>query len=142
MMLLACTITLIPMILSDIRLREVNVLWLLLFGITQLYFNGISNIAFNILIVLFMLLGMYGYIIFRHGYKSKLTDYFGVGDILFLFSLTAAFPIREYTYFLIIGFIFSIVCWLLPTHKRTIPLVSTLGTTYLIWLLIKILYYE
>lgn len=142
MILLASAITLIPMIVSDIRTREINVLWLLLFGIVQVYFNGSSNIFFNLIIILLLFLGMYGYLIFRYGSKSKLTDYFGLGDILFICTLTAAFPIREYTYFLIIGFVFSIVCWLLMAHKKTIPLVSTLGTTYLIWLLIKTLYYE
>lgn len=142
MLLIASAIALIPMIISDIRTRDVNILWLLLFGVVQLYFYGISNVLFNIVILLFLLLGMYLYLIIRYGYKSKITDHFGLGDILFILTLTAAFPILEYTYFLIIGFIFSIVCWLLSTHKRTIPLVSTLGTTYLIWLLIKILYYE
>lgn len=142
MLLIASAIALLPMILSDIRTREVNVLWLLLFGIIQFYFNGISNVSYNLCIVLLLLFGMYLYLIFKHGYKSKLTDYFGIGDILFLLSLTAAFPIREYIYFLIIGFIVSIVGWLLSTNKRTIPLVSTLGATYLIWLLIKIFQYE
>lgn len=142
MLLIASTITLLPMILSDIWTRKINVLWLLLFGLIQLYFNGISNVSYNLCIVLFLLFGMYLYLIFKYGYKSKLTDYFGIGDILFLFSLTAAFPIREYIYFLIIGFIFSIVCWLLSTNNKTIPLVSTLGATYIIWLLIKIFQYE
>lgn len=142
MLLIASTIALLPMILSDIRTRKVNVLWLLLFGLTQLYFNGISNVSYNLCIVLFLLFGMYLYLIFKHGYKSKITDYFGIGDILFLLSLTAAFPIREYIYFLIIGFVFSIVCWLFRQNKQTIPLVSTLGATYIIWLLIKTFQYE
>ena len=137
MMFIASAATLIPMILSDIRTREVNVLWLLLFGAVQIYFNGISNVPYNVFIVLFMLLGMYVYIIIRYGSKSKLTDYFGTGDIIFIFTLTAAFPIREYTYFLITGLILSIVCWFLMTDKKTVPLVSTLGSTYLIWLLIN-----
>ncbi|MBE9488444.1 MAG: hypothetical protein IMY73_04590 [Bacteroidetes bacterium] len=141
MIVIASIITLIPMIISDIRKREVNILWLLLFSVVQLYFNGISNVIYNIGILLFIFLGMYLYIIFRYGLRSKITNYFGMGDMLFLISLTIAFSIREYTYFLIIGFIFSIIWWLI-SKKETIPLVSTLGSTYIIWLLIKNLYYE
>lgn len=137
MMFIASAVTLVPMIISDIRTREVNVLWLLLFGAVQLYFNGTSNVPYNMFIVLFMLTGMYTYIIVRYGIKSKLSDYFGTGDIIFIFMLTAAFPIREYIYFLITGLIFSILCWFLMTDKKNIPFVSTLGSTYLIWLLIN-----
>lgn len=135
MMFIASAVTLVPMIISDIRTREVNVLWLLLFAAVQIYFNGISNVPYNMFIVLFMLLGIYVYIILRYGCKTKITDYFGTGDIIFLFTLTAAFPIKEYTYFLITGLIISILCWLLMTDKKTVPLVSTLGFTYLIWIL-------
>lgn len=142
MVLIASAIALVPMIISDIRTREVNLLWLLLFGVVQLYFYGISNVLFNLCILLIMLLGMYLYLILRYGYKSKITDYFGLGDILFICTLTAAFPIREFTYFLLVGFVVSVICWVLMTNKKTVPLVSTLGSTYIIWLLIKLLQYE
>ncbi len=139
MMLLASAVALAPMIVSDIRTREVNLLWLLLFGSIQIFFNGTSNVPINACVVLFMLSGMYLYLIAKYGCKSRITDYFGIGDILFLLSLTAAFPLREFTYFLITGLIFSIVCWIIMPEKKTIPLVSTLGITYIIWLSIKLL---
>ena len=130
------------MILSDIRTREVNILWLLLFCATQIYFFGIGNSIVNLFLILFMFLGVYGYLLFRYGLKSKLTQFLGMGDILFIITLTPSFALREFTYFLIVGFLFSIFCWFLMHRKKSIPLVSTLGFVYLIWLLIKMLPYE
>lgn len=142
LLLIASALTLAPMIRSDIKEREVNILWLLLFGGVQIYFNSIDNIFINLIIILLMLSGVYLYLIVRYGTKSKITDFIGAGDIVFFFALTAAFPIIEFIYFLIIGFIFSIAFWLLTKNKETVPLVSTLGSIYLIWLLIKTIQYE
>lgn len=137
MELIISVITLIPMIISDIRTRKVNILWLIIFGATQVYFFGTENILINTLLLIFMFSGVYGYLIIRHGLKSKITNYLGLGDIIFILILTPSFDIREFIYFLIVGFILSIVWWFILKTKKTIPLVSTLCITYIIWLLMK-----
>lgn len=142
MELIICAVALVPMIVSDIRAREINVLWLILFCAIQLHLYGVGNLVINIFLILLMLSAVYIYLLIRHGLKSKITNYLGMGDIIFLLTLTPSFEIREFTYFLIIGFVFSIICWLFMKCKKSIPLVSTLGFVYLVWVLIKILRHE
>lgn len=135
--ILVITLALAPMIISDIRTRTINVLWLIVFVIVQLYIYGFSNILYNTILLLLMFSGVFVYLFLRYGIKTKLTKYLGIGDILFLVALTPAFEVRLYVYFLIIGFVFSTIYYLFIEKSKTVPLVSTLSVSYIIYCLWK-----
>lgn len=123
------TIFLLPMIISDYYSRKISIYPLVGFGIFQFWIGRFDDALYNMFLLTFMLCCVWCYLRVRYG-RIEFDDYFGCGDALFLFFLTPCFTLSEFVWFLVIGFLLSLFY-----RNTTIPLVTTLGITYLIWII-------
>ena len=138
MALFIALISVVTMIISDLRLRKVSLYALLIFGSSILIHSClesglricISNVMGNMLLLILM--GLIGILWFyATGSPHKLKKSVGCGDIIFFAASSPLFQLYEYMIFMIASFAISLLWWLIMffTTKRrtTIPLVATSG---------------
>lgn len=138
MALFIALISVIMMIISDLRLRKVSLYALLTFGCSILihscFESGfricINNVMGNILLLILM--GLIGILWFYAiGSPHKLKKAMGCGDIIFFAATTPLFHLYEYIIFMIASFSISLLWWLIMfftiKKRTTIPLVATSG---------------
>lgn len=125
---------LIPMIVSDARHRTVSVWWLIAFGVIQILLGDFNDLAINSLALIVMFCGNWLWLRFRHGNHVKFDQFIGLGDIVFLFCLAPSFEVAEFVVFLVISMVLSLLWWILWGRGKTIPLVTTLGLCYILYL--------
>lgn len=145
-MVILLILILVAMITSDFRYRQVYVWQLALFAIVQTAFcfltigkaAVIQNTLVNGMALLFISLcvGLYLFIRFR----KKAHEAIGWGDILFVFILIPYFPVTTFLYFMIVSLLLTLGSWaiyyFIAGHKsRDIPLISTLGICYCLYLI-------
>lgn len=140
------------MIRSDYRERVVRLYPLLFFGILTVagccwMYGGwecLVRVASGVCLLLFLMVGVGLYLSVRYGKKTNFKEYLGVGDVLFLFCLTPAFEMREFTLFLIVAFVLTLLWWGFRSFGkemiRGIPLVSTVGVCYVCYVLYRLIY--
>lgn len=146
-------ILLIPLVvltISDIRHREVSVLWLAVFMAAtvtvSLYVNGLGqslqNTVFNLLILLYMTLGIAIYLRVRYKkWISPFNEHIGWGDIVFFGAVSPLFDTQGYIILLVVssmaGFLAGVIIKHMMSDKAvTIPMISVVGivlSTYLIY---------
>lgn len=141
-------VPLLWMIRSDWKERMVN-LWLLalfggcVWGATGMEL-GWQACLYRTMVNGSVMLGLGGavclYFLLRYRCTvSSLRRYFGKGDVVFLCCLMPAFGGIGYVRFLVISFSFSVVVyWCIPVRKsgqQGIPLVSTVGISYVFYVL-------
>lgn len=139
-----------PMIISDIRHRYISLYWLAAFTLLaacmrfyacELY-STLLGLGINVFITLFMLLGalLYFSIKYRHS-RKRFLDCIGLGDILFLFSITLLFEPEKFLFFLVLSLLFSLAWYYISVEisgkNQTIPLIATIGICYLVYSFIK-----
>lgn len=141
----------LPMIVSDFRRREVNVVWLVVFAITvallSLYLNGLhsslTNLLFNGLLLLYMAAGCFLYFRLKRKGRKPLKDYTGAGDLFFVAALTPLCGIGLFLPFLILSMLASLIWWgfarLRHAGQITIPFVGTCGIVMSVLLVAKTL---
>lgn len=124
------------MVISDLRSRRIEIVHLIIFGITLLvtslwefgWCQVLVNLSFNLLTVLLLWLFLYGYSRLR---KMKLSEMIGDGDLWFALAVTSYLELREYVVFLIISCTLTLAVWWLSglwgLKERDIPLVTGMG---------------
>ena len=137
---------------SDFRYRTISVTWLAVFGVMSLgsviwtdgWMTMLTRVGGNL--SLLVLLGIcVGLWLRVWGRKQGLMvrDYIGAGDLVFAVLLTPLFGLREYLIFLLAGAVGSILWWgvsvWIKCRWTTIPLVGTLGISYMFYTLYHIL---
>lgn len=134
---LLCIPPLAAMVISDLRSRSIGILHLIIFGITLLLTSHgefgwrqvLVNLSFNLLIVLFLWLFLYGYSRMR---DMKLSEMIGGGDLAFALAAMPYLEIREYVSFLISSCVLTLAVWWMSGIKgkrsKEIPLVTGMGT--------------
>lgn len=141
----------IVMIISDLRRREVNFLWLAVFAAGVLTIslsrNGLEqtlqNVTFNSLLLLYMTLSIVIYLRIKHKrWLNPFREHLGWGDMVFFVSLTPFLGLREYLALLIIscvaGFLFGILLkYRSPEKPVTVPMVSVVGVILCVYILYK-----
>lgn len=134
--------SLLVLIRSDFRERQVGVPVLLVFGGIQW---GICLAELGIVVFTervldhFLLLAVWGmgagiwFRWLRPGRKSTRTGWIGKGDVAFLVCFLPVFPLRAFLAFLLVSFGISLIYWLISKKSpfATIPLVSMVGICYL-----------
>ena len=147
-------ISLLQLIISDIRYRRISVGTLILFFVSTLIWRLLSedipaialNMALNGLLLLLMFSGAYLLLCIYKRRWIRLKHYIGSGDIYFLLATTPLFYMESFLLFLIAALCISLLWYyalLLFSSKNrsTIPLVSTTGITLTIYLLINTMPY-
>ena len=139
-------VAMLPMFWSDIKHREVNMLWLLLLLLSVLAYSflitgveiAIHLAAINIALLSTLALGVGGYYYLTKRLED-LKSSIGIGDLIFLAILTPLFDIYSFLYFLIASFALGILWWLasylLKCRRQTIPFISVTIITFFIYLL-------
>lgn len=137
------------MIRSDFRERRIGLAPLLIFGTVVFLLEVwlvdwkvcIFRIVENGLVLMFLAIGIFLYLFmkYRH-WVNPLQGAIGEGDICFLFCLMPAFEILEFTWFLVSASSLSLLASLLfrGWRERGVPLVTTLGTCYILYTLYKV----
>ena len=144
MALFIALISVVTMIISDLRLRKVSLYALLIFGSSILIHSClesgfricISNVMGNMLLLILM--GLTGILWFYvTGSPHKLNKALGCGDIIFFAAISPIFQFYEYLIFLTASFTISLLWWLIiffTTKRRTtIPLVAISGVCYIVY---------
>jgi hypothetical protein len=136
---------LLIMIYTDFRYRIINLLPLLVFVVTQIIssicYNGfllsLQNLLINTLLMISVAILLLFYCKLR---KVTIKEIIGIGDVFFIISLAPFFTIDKFLLFLISAFIVSILFWvfrqILKNKEKDIPLVSTVGTSYICYLIL------
>ncbi len=129
-------LTIIPLIVSDIKTRRIKVRELFFYGIMALiagWFDGgwhdvLRNIAGNICTLIFLGILITSYLYLR---RLPVLQSVGCGDIFFLLTSSPLFTPMDFIRFLIIACFISLVWWFCLTHHRrvTVPFVGTAGIT-------------
>jgi Flp pilus assembly protein protease CpaA len=127
---------------ADLRRREVDILWLVVFGVLSgvagVVSHGVAgaavNLATNLLLLAYLAGGVLLYIRLRRG-KWMWREYIGAGDVVFMACAAPLFGLRDYLLFLLCAAVFSLVWWALA-RSRTIPFVATAGIVLIIALLL------
>lgn len=134
-------IPLIPaaaMALSDFRSRHIALAWLVVFAVCTVTASvaeqGLMSVAhnalYNTVLMVFMGAFVWLYLCVKHRRViNPLDDNIGLGDVLFIWSLTPLWSIMTFLPFLIISFVAAILWWLAVGRKATIPLVGIMGIT-------------
>ncbi len=123
---------------DDLMRREVDVIWLAVFGVLAAVVavagNGIAgaavNLAVNILVLLYIAGGILLYIKLRRG-RWAWREYIGMGDVAFLVGVAPLWGVREFLLFLLAAAVFSLIWWAVA-RVRTIPFVATAGIVFII----------
>lgn len=138
-------IPLIPlwlMICSDFRKRRIALIPLLIFALLQslfvLYSDGYALFIKRLLANNLFLILIGGIVLFYYKRKGKnIRREFGLGDLLFLITLTPAFDPRCFLLFHTIIFSLTLAVWYLLVLFRfrplSIPLVSAIGIGYTLY---------
>ena len=125
------------MVISDLRIRRIGMVHLIIFGITLLTASLLEfgwrqvmvNALFNLLAVLFLTISLYGYSRMR---KMRLSDMIGGGDLAFALAAMPYLEIREYILFLILSCVLTLAVWWMSGIKgkqsKYFPLVTGMGT--------------
>ncbi len=136
---------------GDFRRRKVGVVWLGVFAATALgvtlWSNGwretVMNVAFNVLLLLYLAVGILVYLRIRRGkWMNPLKEYVGSGDLIFLAGAAPLFDLRGYLLFLIGASVFSLV-WMAVARAtggaaRTIPFVAMTGIVLAITIILQV----
>lgn len=123
-------------LLSFIAIQIFLAVWL--FGINIL----IERVLFNLFILLMLSFGVYIYCKLR---RLKVFEMTGLGDILFIIGLAPMFDTKKFLIFLIISLLISLLYWLANFVLRKdniVPLVTTIGFSYGIYLIFMFLEHE
>lgn len=134
------------MVVSDIKMRHIRLIWLILFGVmiltaaiftfgtTNVFGNAAANLVF--LALLYLFIWFYTAVIRRRAIGSP-SGAIGSGDMLFLAVLVPFFDIKGFVGFLTASFILSLTGYYIlragNKNIMTIPLVSTVGTCFIIY---------
>ena len=96
--------------------------------------DALLNIAGNsvLLLAYVTLIGLYVFL--RFGKNELFQKYLGVGDVVFLFSVTPLFALYNFILYQLIGLVFTLIVWLVLqqtqrdwVQSRTIPLAGVLS---------------
>ena len=142
-------ITFLPllwMIRSDFKERTVGLVVLVLFGVMVTITEGIGGgwqvclfrFLQNMMLLGFLVIGVMTYFILKDK-RSVLAGQSvgGMGDIGFLVCLTPAFEVLDFTWFLVVSSFLSLLFYpFIPSwRQKGIPFVSTLGISYIVYVL-------
>lgn len=138
------------MIISDFKIRMVNIIWLSALGVmgivVAIYTAGVRealwNSALNLLLLTYLSIAIILYLRLKNRkWVNPLNRHIGTGDLIFLLMLTPLFNIYEYLLFILCTLIGSLVWFalyfLLLRKSHTIPLVGTAGVTFILFIIIK-----
>lgn len=127
--------------ISDIRSRTVSSWWLLIFGILNLLILGIlddwesvlSRIVGNLLLLLVIGAALW---IYAKARRKLLPELLGLGDVIFLISLSPAFEWAEYLRLIVASSLIGILVWPFIREKQPnkmgIPMVSVMAFVYVV----------
>lgn len=134
-------INLAAMVISDFRRRVINTYLLAIFALLVIYSVYINEgvyllktrILWNGTFLLYMFSVMSVYLWLT---KRPISKSIGIGDIMFIFTITPLFEFREFIIFLVLAFAATLIFHALfsmynPT--RTIPLVSGVGISFIVY---------
>ena len=138
---LALHINLLAMIISDFRKRVVNAYILAVFALLGIYSvwtnEGVSlfktRMLWNIAFLLYMFSVMVVYLWLT---KRQISESIGIGDILFIFTLTPLFELREFIVFLTLAFAGTLIFHIILSKyypTKTIPLISGVGISFIVY---------
>ncbi|MCI5719715.1 MAG: hypothetical protein MR294_04815 [Bacteroidales bacterium] len=142
-------IPLFPLVVSDFRRREVDVGWLLCFGVVVAAVSVIENsfgTAWRNVVGGLALYSVMGAFLFLYSKVRKMTvaSMLGGGDVLFCLFITPFFEVRELVLFLVISFSLTLFVWIvfkrLHGGSKEIPLVGGAGLCLAIYLMFKTLF--
>ncbi len=133
-MIAIITLPLLWLILSDSLYRRIDTIPLLLFGALQLYYGDIYIAMINSIVVTLLILFLSFYVKIRWNRSSTLRDYFGEGDVLFLYTLAPMFDIYSFIVFVTVSFTMSAIYGYIVERKSSVPLIATIGLCYIIYL--------
>lgn len=149
MLLIFQVITAIPLLIivvSDFRKYTISSVWLGIFAVSNIAVSFIesgvksagTNLLINTILLLLLYVLLWGYVkFFRASRYKSLRDTIGLGDFLFLPAITPLFGPVDFTLFLTVSFILSLVWWsilrIAVNKDKAIPLVGTVGCCYLFY---------
>lgn len=144
---------LISIIVEDFKYRKISLLWLLvlLFIAFSLQIESrlplseiFRNVAFNIIILAFNFIGLTAYFSLKNKRLINICNYYlGIGDILFLITLSFLYSPFNFTGFMALSLVFSLVAWIFFRKKmKTIPLAGLQAAFILLQLLFCILLFD
>ena len=141
-------IPLVILTISDIRSRTVSSWWLLIFGILNLLILGnlddwesvLSRIVGNLQLLLVIGAALW---IYAKARRKLLPELLGLGDVIFLISLSPAFEWAEYLKYIVASSLVGILLWplfrLVQPLKIGVPMVSVLALGYIVALGYKLI---
>ncbi|HJI18497.1 hypothetical protein [uncultured Alistipes sp.] len=137
-------LTLVPMIVSDFRRREVALVWLLAAGALAVCAGlwkspwpiWLVNTGLNLGVGLLLLLTAAVTVRLRNRTRTFAATLPGGGDLAFAAVTAALFPPTAYVRYLLAGCVLALGWWLV-TRRPTIPLVSMLALVLIPLLLWK-----
>lgn len=138
---LVLLLPLVVLIISDLKHREINLLWLAVFAAGSIVLSlksfsldgMLRNVAFNTILLLYLNLCMVIYLRLRYKrWLNPYEEYIGWGDVGFFVSISPLFGLREYIILLIISCSSGFIVGLFLKYKHhkkavTIPMVSVMG---------------
>lgn len=134
-------INLVAMVISDFRKRVINAYSLAVFALLVIYSvytnEGIyflkMRMLWNVAFLMYMSFVVVTYLWLT---KRQIFESIGTGDILFIFTLTPLFELREFIIFLTLAFAGTLIIYMFITlyyQTKTIPLVSGVGISLIIY---------
>lgn len=137
-------IPIIVMIFSDFKKRTISIFWLGIFALSILGYGLSTNSEYvSKIITNLTILGLIAtfatlYLILKNKQLiNPLSEYIGIGDLLFIVCLVPLWSGVQFLIFLIISFVSGILWWITLKifygRNRTIPLVGIMGITFLVY---------
>lgn len=139
------------LVCSDLRYRSVSLLWLGVFGgggllyalLVLPIFGIVYNSLINILLLGWVIGGIWLYLRLRYRkFKRPFTQYLGAGDLLFMLLIIPQVSCVQYLILLlggsVIGLIYWSIIWMVSRRVVTIPLVSAIGSIFIVQLCYRI----
>lgn len=134
-------INLVTMVISDFRKRVINAYLLAIFALLVIYSvytnEGVyllkTRVLWNVAFLLYMFSVMMAYLWLT---KRQISQLIGSGDILFIFTITPLFELREFIVFLTLAFAATLIFYALLSRyypTKTIPLVSCVGISFIVY---------
>ncbi len=146
-----CLLLLIPLVVmavSDMRRREVGLLWMVAFILGSLAFSAWTNgwrtmavnVLWNALLVCYLSLGIIVYLLLRCGrWINPFKGHAGEGDLLLALGMAPLFAPAEYLHVILAGLAVSLLWWVAMAvgrrKKASVPLVATMGVTTGVYLI-------